>query len=177
MAPGPATDGGDQIQRWLDWSFGAFSSLSLAALALLMFCDVIGRYFLNAPIRGSFEIVQVLVAAIIFGALPVVTHRNLHVTVDLLDDVTPAWLAIIRNSLVQLLSAVVLSGVAWRLAAIAERRWDRADVTSFLRIPLYLVSYGMSILTAAAALAALVLFFRELTGAGRRWASAKEHKR
>src|SRR5258707_10984481 len=83
----------------LDWFDRALVPLlGYAAAAVMLFLmlltcvDVVGRYFLNKPLTGGFELTEVLLASLIFAGLPLVTLRGDHITVDLFDPVTPDWL-------------------------------------------------------------------------------------
>src|SRR5437762_2957277 len=116
----------------LDWFDRALVPLLGYVAATLMFClmlltcvDVVGRYFLNKPITGGFELTEVLLAALIFAGLPLVTLRGDHITVDLFDPVTPDWLFSIQHALASLIRAACTGCLAWRLwlrAADLQRR-------------------------------------------------------
>ena len=73
-----------------DRLFGAIASLALLGMVLLTCVDVIGRYVLNRPITGAFELDEMSMGALVFASLPLVSLRRQHVTVDLLDWVLPA---------------------------------------------------------------------------------------
>ena len=99
---------------------GYVAGILLFCLMTLTCVDVIGRYFFNTPVTGGFELTEMMLAALIFFGLPLVTIRNEHVTVDLLDPVTPDWLLRIQH-------VVVVPGLRGRdrlsrLAALASRR-------------------------------------------------------
>ena len=49
--------------------------LSLLAMVLLTFADVIGRRFFNAPIYGAHDLTEHLMAIIVFSGLPVASLR------------------------------------------------------------------------------------------------------
>ncbi len=102
--------------------------LVLFAMMVLTCVDVVGRYFLSRPIFGAFEITEMLLAALIFAGLPLVTLRNEHVTVDVLDPITPDWLFRIQHVVACALGIAVdrLSGVA-ALAPGSEHGQRRRD--------------------------------------------------
>ncbi len=89
-------DGGEQplglFDRIVAPALGYFAALVLFGLMALTCADVVGRYFLGMPISGAFEMTEMLLASLIFAGLPLVTLRNDHITVDLLDPVVPDWL-------------------------------------------------------------------------------------
>ena len=76
----------DQFDRVVAPALGALAALVLFAMMMLTCVDVIGRYFFSRPIFGGFELTEMMLAAMIFLGLPLVTLRNEHVTVDVLDS-------------------------------------------------------------------------------------------
>ena len=94
---------------------GILAGLALAIMALIVFVDVVGRYFFNLPVTGSYELIQVSMAALVFIALPAVTARRQHVTVDLIDTVLPRRADRFLQGVVNLVCAVALGGMAWHL--------------------------------------------------------------
>jgi len=129
-----------------------FAALVLAGIMLVSVIDVAGRYAFNRPLPGSSEITEILMAILIYAGLPIVSQRNAHITVDLLDSVTPPALARIRDSLVRLLSVFVLCVIAWRLWVYAAQIRDSKDVTEYLKLPLAPFCNFMSILAGIAAI-------------------------
>src|SRR4029077_1450758 len=82
----------DVFDRNIVPALGVIAAVLLFGLMVLTCVDVVGRYFLNRPVYGAFEITEMLLAALIFLGLPLVTLRNEHVNVDVLDPITPDWL-------------------------------------------------------------------------------------
>ena len=62
----------------------------LFAMMTLTFVDVVLRYFFNAPIKGGFEVTELMMAVLIFAGLPLVSRKNEHVTIDAFDRFFPA---------------------------------------------------------------------------------------
>jgi TRAP-type C4-dicarboxylate transport system permease small subunit len=142
------------------------AALGLVAAALL-FClmaltcvDVVGRYFFNRPVQGGFEMTELLLAALIFAGLPLVTLRSEHVMVDLLDPVTPDWLFRIQHVLATLLGAACTAYLAWRLGLRAEELAARGETTSQLGFPIAWLAWAMSALMALTAAALVVVMLR-----------------
>jgi TRAP-type C4-dicarboxylate transport system permease small subunit len=156
--PGP-------LDRAIERALGALSAIVLFVMMALTCVDVVGRYLLNRPVPGGLEMIEVLVAATVFAALPLVTLREGHVTVDLLDAVSPDWLLRVQHVLGNLLAAAVCGALAWQLWIRAGRMLGYGDTTAVLRIPLYPLTYSMSILVG---LCALVYLFLALRRPGRR---------
>ena len=52
---------------------------------MLTTADVVGRYIFNWPIRGAFEITELLLLTLIFAGLPLASRADEHVTLDFID--------------------------------------------------------------------------------------------
>src|SRR3972149_2908027 len=104
--------------RWARRAFlalGLFARLRLFAMMALPFVDVIGRYLFNRPLPGAYEMIAFMMPLMIFAALPVVSFREDHVTVDLLEGVTPNSWRRWQGCAVSLIGAGALGVLAWRL--------------------------------------------------------------
>ncbi|MGH8682569.1 MAG: TRAP transporter small permease [Burkholderiales bacterium] len=139
---------------------GGVAAIVLFCLMLLTCVDVFGRYFLNRPVWGGFELTEMLLAVLIFAGLPLVTLRDDHVTVDLLDPITPAWLFRIQHVIACAIGFVCTAYVAWRLWVRAENLAQAGETTAVLGIQQAWLTYAMSLLMASTAVALLALVFR-----------------
>ncbi|MDZ7853873.1 MAG: TRAP transporter small permease [Halomonas sp.] len=124
-----------RLGRVLQLTLEGVAGATLFGMMLLTTVDVGGRYFFNAPILGTVELTQLMLAALVFLSLPVVCWRQEHVSVDLLDAVFPSRLIWVREVIINLLVTVALWAMAERVWALAERAFSWGDVTEFLRIP------------------------------------------
>jgi TRAP-type C4-dicarboxylate transport system permease small subunit len=138
----------------------AFAAVVLFAMMALTCADVVGRYFLDLPIFGAFEITEMLLAALIFGGLPLVTLRNEHVTVDLLDPITPDWVFRLQHVIACAIGLLSTGYLAWRLWVRAANLHAAGETTAQLKFKLAYLTYAMSILMALTAVALIVLAFR-----------------
>jgi TRAP-type C4-dicarboxylate transport system permease small subunit len=114
---------------------GWVATATLFAMMVLAFVDVWGRYLLRRPVFGGYEITEFMMGVLIFTALPLLCAREGHVTIDLLDGVIPPAVARWQRVLVNLLSAVVLAAMAWRLLVQAWEHQASQEVTMTLKIP------------------------------------------
>lgn len=151
----------------LDWFDRAVVPTLGYVAAVLMFClmaltcaDVFGRYVLNQPIWGGFELTEMLLAALIFAGLPLVSLRNDHVTVDLFDPVTPDWLFRIQHVVACVVGVACTGYLAWRLWLRAEHMYRAGETTAQLKITVAYLTYSMSLLMAFTAVSLGVLAFR-----------------
>lgn len=163
VPPGSGAPG--LLDRAIEWTLGALCGIVLFIMMALTCVDVVGRYLLNRPVPGGLEMIEILVAATVFAALPLVTLREGHVTVDLLDAVSPDWLLRVQHVLANLVAAGVCGALAWQLWIRAGRMLGYGDTTAVLRIPLYPLTYSMSLLVG---LSALVYFIHALRKPARR---------
>jgi len=134
------------IRPLLERSLGTGAALVLFCLVLITCVDVVGRYFFSAPLAGAFELTEVLLAAIVFMALPLTTERREHVEVDLLGTVLGAGAGRLLSAFAGLFSAALLATFSWRLASHAYKAARAGAVTNALEIPLapfgYLASFA-----------------------------------
>lgn len=132
----------------------------LFILMMVTVVDVVGRYFFDAPLPGGFELTQFIMAAIVYAGLPPVSHRDRHIAIDLLDDVTPPGLVRPRDILVHAACMACFGVFAWRLFVFARQIAEDGDVTEYLRLPNAPIIYVGSFFCAVAAVVHLAKFLR-----------------
>jgi TRAP-type C4-dicarboxylate transport system permease small subunit len=132
----------------------------LMGLMLLTCIDVGGRYFFNSPVWGAFELTEMMLAALIFAGLPLVSLRNDHVTVDLFDPLTPDWLFRIQHAIACAIGVACTAYLAWRLWIRAGNMVAAGETTAQLKITLGWLTYAMSVLMALTAAAFFIVAFR-----------------
>lgn len=141
-------------------ALGTLAAALMFCLMLLTCVDVVGRYFLNKPVVGGFELTEMLLAALIFAGLPLVTLRGDHITVDLFDAVTPDWLFRIQHVLATLIGVACTAYLAWRLWLRADELGLRGETTSQLGFKLAWLTWAMSLLMGLTAAALVAAMFR-----------------
>lgn len=136
----------------------------LFAMMALVTADVIGRNFFNTPVKGGFEIVQFLLATIIFVSLPLITWDNGHVTVSIFEGYFERHFTLIQKIFVLCVSAISLAVITWRMWIQGNVLADGKQITGFLEWPIAPIAYFMSVLTALAFAIILVLIVMALAG-------------
>ncbi len=139
-------------ERVLRLTTGLLAAVSLFAIVWLTLVDVLGRKFWNHSVPGGLEITEMLMVAVIFGALPLVSWRSEHVVFDSLDRLIPASLKALQARVVHLICAVVFALMAWLLTLRAQRFAEYGDVTVHLQWPVAPVAWVMAAMLAATAL-------------------------
>ncbi len=131
----------------------------LFAMMILTFVDVVLRYFFNAPIKGGFEITEMMMAVLIFAGLPLVSRRHEHVTIDAFDWFIPVALRRLLYAFIHVICAVALVGMAWLLMRKAGQFAEVGDVTQTLKFAIAPFVYVMAALTLATAIVHLAYAF------------------
>jgi TRAP-type C4-dicarboxylate transport system permease small subunit len=125
-----------------------FASISLFILMWLTVVDVFFRDFFNISITGLFEITEVLMGILVFAGIPIITAKDGHVAVTLLDTFVGTKLRKFQKIIINIICTVILAVFAWVLWDAADTLSGYNEVTLFARIPLAPVCYFMSIMTA-----------------------------
>jgi TRAP-type C4-dicarboxylate transport system permease small subunit len=152
-------------ERRVDAVLGICASALLLGMMLLTFVDVVARYLLNRPIRGGFEMTELVLLVLIFAGLPLVSHADEHVTMDFIDRMLPARAVPVLVRLVHAFVAAVFFFLTWQVLIKAGRIAGYGDTTDVLRIPVGPFVYFMA---AMIFLTALVHVFKVFVPGTRR---------
>jgi TRAP-type C4-dicarboxylate transport system permease small subunit len=123
---------------------GIAASALLLGLMLLTSADVVARYLFNRPIRGAFEVTELLLLVLIFAGLPLVSHADEHVTMDFIDRMLPARVLGLLVRLVHALIAAIFLFLTWQVWIKAGRIAGYGDTTDVLRIAVAPFVYFMA---------------------------------
>jgi len=121
-------------ERRADAVLGIAASAILFALMSLTFVDVVARYVFSRPIRGAFEVTELLLLVLIFAGLPLVSHADEHVTMDFVDRWLTAPRRRVLNRLIDLVVAALMFFMTWQVWIRAGRVSSYGDATDVLRI-------------------------------------------
>jgi TRAP-type C4-dicarboxylate transport system permease small subunit len=131
-------------EKRADAVLGIAASALLFGMMVLTFFDVVGRYLLNKPIRGAFEITELGLLVLIFAGLPLVSHADEHVTMDFIDRILPEPLVLVWIRVVHALCAAIMFFLAWQVWLKADRIASYSDTTDVLRITIGPFVYFMA---------------------------------
>ena len=133
-----------------DALLGVVASAILLAMMLLTVVDVVARYLFSRPLRGAFEITELMLLVLIFAGLPLVSFADEHAVMDFIDRLLgprgQRWLE--RG--VQLLNAAFMFLLTWLVWRKADRIWAYRDATDVLRIVYGPFVYFMAVTLALA---------------------------
>lgn len=141
---------------------GAIMLLVIGAVTLV---DVTGRYF-GAPLPGGFELIQLAMVVLIFTALPAVSYRREHVTVDIVQAHLPTRVKRIARGLVSLISVAVAGFYALQLYERGAYLGRSSETTYNLQIAIAPFAYFIALMWAATALVFAVNAWLDFAGHG-----------
>lgn len=127
-----------KIERGIHTVEIIFLTISGVLFMVLMFLgagDVLGRYIINKPIRGTLEISEILMGGIVLLSWAYTQRIQGHVSVDLFIAQYPSRLRALANFLTLFLSLVFFVAVTKQSTVIALRCWQEHRVIPTLDIP------------------------------------------
>ncbi len=138
---------------------GWLAALCAAGMMLVTVADVGLRTFANYPIRGTVEIVELLLTYTFFLALPAIFLRDENIVVDIVDRWVGARGVNILKRAAALTAVAMLAVLAWQGWIAAQDTLVFGDVTSDLAIPK--IYYWVPVLVGfvGAAISAVVMTF------------------
>lgn len=126
----------------------AIAIIGLCGMSLLTVIDATGRYIFNHPITGSVELVELLMVAVIFTSIPLMTRSRGHIVVDSFSHFFSARIQRLQDLVAGVISLTVSGLLAWITLHKAQTTADYGDMTAMLNIPLAPFVYFMAILLA-----------------------------
>jgi TRAP-type C4-dicarboxylate transport system permease small subunit len=123
----------DWVQRFL-LVLDSLAVLMVLVMVILTITDVSMRKFVDKPMTGVTEMVELALGVAFFFALPGVFWRCAHITMDIIDDHWPQW----RSSLQRVASvfnAVVLVVLVWHMWQPMLDVISFGDTSADLQIP------------------------------------------
>jgi len=125
----------------------------------MTFADVVLRSAFDTPIEAATELIRIAMAIIVFSALPVISGRGEHISVDLLDRFYNQFWQRLRDGIVAIGCGLMLFWPAQRIVVLAERAASYGDVTEYLGIPQTYIAWMIAISTF---ITAIILVLRGL---------------
>ena len=121
-------------KRHAEALLGVVASVILLAMMFLTVVDVVARYIFSRPVRGAFEVTELMLLVLIFAGLPLVSFTDEHAVMDFIDRLlgprSQRWL----ERAVQLTCAAFMFLLTWLVWLKADRIWAYRDSTDVLRI-------------------------------------------
>ena len=143
------------------------AAVFLLGMVAMTVIDVGFRSTVNAPIFGTYEIIEQLLAAVAFFAIGETFLRDQHITIELIDHVVPDVMVGWMRTFGTLAALVFVTLLAYHMLEPAMDFIEFDEVSIDLQLPVIwkasfvLAGIGFSIATVA------VMFVRDLTSAFR----------
>jgi len=146
-----------RLDRPLQQALGVASAAVLFLMMLTTAVDVAGRYLFNKPLAGGFELTEIMLAALIYCGLPLVSARRAHIVIDTFDGFFSRRVKRGLDMAAEVICAAALAGVGFLIFRRAIRVAEYGDTTSVLKLPLAPVAYLMATMIVIAAVIHLLL--------------------
>ena len=140
--------------------------ISISAVVLITSVDVAGRYFLNMPIMGGTELLELSMA--VFGGVAILytSTRRGHIAVDLFYVLFPRRLKVVIHSFGHLMGSAVWGIIAYKAFALGKDSLMTGFGSSILNIPIGPFELVLATALGLYSLVLLVQAFRPPAAAG-----------
>ncbi len=143
-----------RLLRRLVALLAGIAGLAVAAMIVLTCVDV-GARRLGYPLKGAYDLVEVLGAITITGALPYTTACRGHVSIEFLPQKLSARGRIVLSTVVALVFLAVFAFLTWRFVQYGVELQASNQGMVTLRWPVFWLAHWMALCTAATILVLL----------------------
>ena len=131
----------------------ATATTGLALLMFLIAVDVIGRYVLNHPVPGGYELTEYLMAIFVPLCIAICADHKTHVGVDMVVEKFSSETQAKIDAVTLLITVVLVAIMAWQCCVAVPESYTSGLKSAVLQIPVY-----PSVLFVAIGALALTLF-------------------
>lgn len=135
----------DKLLKPLDWLENAICALALGSVSLIIFGQVISRYFFQYTPHWSEELSRYLIVWSIFVGVSVGVRENKHIGVDALIRFLPPRVKIASECFLNLLGIVVVGVLIWTSIQFIQRTIEFEQLSPAMRIPMYIPYLAMPV--------------------------------
>ncbi|MFT7570894.1 MAG: TRAP-type C4-dicarboxylate transport system permease small subunit [Paracoccaceae bacterium] len=148
--------------RWPVRVLTAMAALFMFGIGAVTVVDVSGRYVFNSPVPGGVEIIEFLLGLMIFSALPLVTVKRSHITVELFDGFMSARFKKVREALVLIASAAMIIFITERMWSTAIYMLENDEVSLHLEVQTAPLLFTLTALSAISAITQIYMIWKYL---------------
>ena len=119
-----------------------YLGIAMAALFVMMaviVADVFMRYLFNAPIVGTFDIVEICLVIAVFYSMGAAISGAHEIVIDLVDQAAPPALVAFLKRAAGLLSAAALLFIFVSMLTPAKQAFQYGDMRLELNMPVWIV--------------------------------------
>lgn len=143
-----------RIAKWLQ----AAAALLLLLMMMVVFTDVVLRNVFNNPLPWGTELLELVLAGMIFLIYPVLASSHGHITVDLIP--VPPWVQSVQRLLGALLGVLLFGLVSGCLVRQTIRAAEFDEKTAMLNLPIAWILGALAVFAAATCIAFLAAALR-----------------
>lgn len=143
----PFYEGYVSILRWATSALAAVAGSAVVVMIGVTCVDVVGRWF-GRPLTGTYDVVELLGAIAITGALPYTTACKGHVAIDFLVHRLHGRVSRAIDVLVHLVTISMFAFLTWRFIQYGMELKASGQVTLTLRWPIFWMPYWMALCSA-----------------------------
>jgi len=127
------------------------ASAALIVMMVVTLADVFLRYVFNHPIRGSYDLVESMLAIFVFHGMSTAFLQRRNIVIDLIDSFAHRYVvtALIRIS--DLLTILTLGLFAYAMITPALQAYNYGDLKMELGLPVYIL-WGFALIGMAGAI-------------------------
>ncbi len=163
----------ERISYPLSRAMDGVGRVILALMVLLITTDVVLRYFFNRPIKGSYELIELMLVVIVYLGLAYTQIKKDHISVTLVTEkLSPRTIAILESATYVLCLGIFVL-ITWQSVLRAEVLRVSGTSSDLLLIPTYpfmwVVVFGSAVLCLVFLLDALKAQSLLLRESPKRW--------
>jgi TRAP-type C4-dicarboxylate transport system permease small subunit len=131
-----------KARQLVDRYFRLLLILPIAALVMMMMitvADVFMRYVFNAPIGGTYDLVEVCLLISVYLALPAVILEAQPIVINLIDGLVPPGAVAALKAIAALTAITILCFMFWSMLNPAKEAYEFGDVKPELGFPLWIL--------------------------------------
>lgn len=142
-------------------------------MVLLLGINVLLRYIIKKPIKGTVELEEFLLVILVFFGIAYTAIKKRHIKVDLVLKRLPESAQSVITSVTSALSIGLCVVMTWQIVVYAQIRWANRAKSIILDLPLFPFIFVAAFGSALLGLAMLVEFLRSLAkvSQNRKWLS------
>jgi TRAP-type C4-dicarboxylate transport system permease small subunit len=115
------------------------AALALASMMLITVADVSLRYLFNNPVRGSYDLVEVMLALFVFHGMASAFLTRANIVIDALDGIMGPRITAMLIRLSDALTIATLLIIGWSMSRTALQAYEYGDRKIELQLPLYVL--------------------------------------
>ena len=125
------------VLQWVGKGMGMVAAIVLAFMMVLTVADVIGRYFFDRPIKGTWELVGLLLVCAGTWGLAYCQMEKGHISITIMEGFFSPRVRAATSALACLIGLGGFSFISWQTFLLAKKYFllPRMDETDTLGLP------------------------------------------